>query len=70
MQDRLAKRLLRAEMVRAGVTYDELVRRLARRGQAGSSASLRNKLSRGTFTADFFLQCLLALEVKNLRLGD
>ncbi len=70
MQDRLAKRILRTEMVRAGVNYDALVQRLAERGHRETSASLRNKLSRGAFTADFFLQCLHALEVKKLELTD
>ena len=70
MQDQLAKRILRSEMILAGVTYGELVRRLANRGRHESSASLRNKFSRGSFTADFFLHCLLALEVKSIRLSD
>lgn len=68
MQDGEAKRMLRAEMVRRGVSYDDLVARLAEAGVKETSASLRNKVSRGSFTADFFLQALSALGVTKLHL--
>ncbi len=63
-----AKRLLRAEMARNGVTYEELAIRLAAIGIADNSPNLRNKVSRGTFTAAFLLQCMKALGSRNLRL--
>lgn len=69
-EDERAKRIIRAEMVRADVSYVELADRLSAAGQIATVASLRNKLSRGTFTAEFFLQCLEALGVKTLRLED
>lgn len=65
-----AKRILRAEMALHAVTYEILSARLGEIGVKETNASLRNKLSRGSFTADFFLQCLSALEVKTLRLVD
>ena len=63
-----AKRILRAEMVRRNVSYDELSDRLAKMGIALSEKALRSKVSRGAFTADVFLQCLEALGVETLRL--
>ena len=63
-----AKGLLRAEMARGGVTYAQLVDRLAAIGIDENERNLRNKVSRGKFTAGFLLQCLAALGVKELRM--
>lgn len=63
-----AKRLLRAEMARQGVTYDDLARRLEVVGITDNPPNLRNKVSRGTFTAAFLLQCMEAIGCKTLRL--
>lgn len=64
----MAKAMLRAEMVRRGVSYKALVERLAAHDVVETEANLRNKISRGGFTAAFFLQCLYAMEVKNLQI--
>ena len=69
-RDDAAKRILRSEMVKSGLSYDDLAARLAPLGVEATPASLRNKLSRGRFTAEFFLQCLEAMGVKTLRLSD
>lgn len=63
-----AKRLLRAEMTRRGVSYDDLTEKLAVIGVRDTSANIRNKVARGKFSAAFFLQCLRALDVETLRL--
>jgi hypothetical protein len=63
-----AKGLLRAEMARGGVTYAQLVEKLAVIGVDDNERNLRNKVSRGKFTAGFFLQCLIALGCSSLRL--
>lgn len=63
-----SKRLLRAEMARRGVTYDELARRLEIIGIQDTVPNLRNKVSRGTFSAMFLLQCLEVLGCHTLRL--
>lgn len=63
-----AKALLRAEMARKSVTYGQLVERLHSIGVEENERNLRNKVSRGKFTAGFFLQCLTALDVDQLRL--
>lgn len=64
------KALLRAEMVKRGVSYAGLVEKLAAIGVRDSEANLRNKISRGGFTGAFLIQCLVAMGVSSLRLED
>lgn len=64
------KRLLRAEMTRRGVTYDQLAERLAEIGVEDSAVNLRNKVARGKFSATFLMQVLTALGCRSLRLDD
>jgi hypothetical protein len=64
------KGLLRAEMVKRGVNYKGLVEKLAAVGVKDSEANLRNKISRGGFTASFMVQCLKAMGATTLRLDD
>jgi hypothetical protein len=54
------KAILKAELKRRGLTYADLVERLAQQGVTETEANLRNKISRGAFTATFFMQCLIA----------
>ena len=49
-------------MARQNVTYEQLVERLAAIGVKEDERNLRNKISRGKFTAAFLLQCLKALD--------
>lgn len=60
--EELAKNILRAEMMRHGASYATLAEKLAAFGIADNELNLRNKVSRGRFTAVFLLQCLKALE--------
>ena len=57
----LAANLLKAELKRKGVTYAQLVDKLEEIGVDEKEVNVRNKLSRGKFTAAFFLQCLSAI---------
>jgi hypothetical protein len=53
---------LKAELKRAGVTYEELVVRLREHGHPDETvASIKNKLARGTFPATFLLATAAAL---------
>jgi Domain of unknown function (DUF6471) len=63
-----AKRLLRVEMARRGLTYDGLAEKLAAAGVGETPANLRNKVSRGKFTATFLLLCCEVMGVKTLDL--
>ncbi len=64
------KRLLRAEMTRRGVTYEDLAERLAAIGINDTAVNLRNKVARGRFSATFLVQCLLAMGARALRLSE
>jgi len=66
-EDRV-KRLLKAELKRKDVTYAQLVGKLADIGVMDSEPNIRNKISRGKFTAVFLVQCLEAIGTNELRL--
>lgn len=62
--------LLRSEMAKRRMKYPDLVKALDAIGVQDNERNLSNKIGRGTFSAGFFLQCLVAMEVKNLRLDE
>jgi hypothetical protein len=64
------KGMLRAEMARRQISYKGLVEKLAEQGVVETEANLRNKISRGGFTASFFVLCLVAIGCHTLRLED
>lgn len=66
-EDRV-KGLLKAELKRRNVTYAELVGKLADIGVMDTEPNIRNKISRGKFTAVFLVQCLTAIGASDLRL--
>lgn len=66
-EDRV-KGLLKAELKRKGVTYAQLVGLLADQGVMDSEPNIRNKISRGKFTAVFLVQCLTAIGTNEIRL--
>ena len=68
--EELAKNILKSELKRKGVTYAQLVDKLAAIGVVDSERNLNNKISRGGFTAAFLFQCLLAIGCKSLQLVD
>lgn len=63
-----AANILKAELKRKGVTYAQLVEKLAEMGIDEKEVNVRNKLSRGKFTAAFFLQCLEAIGAAEIHL--
>jgi hypothetical protein len=65
----LAANLLKAELKRKGVTYAQLVEKLAAIGVDEKEVNIRNKLSRGKFTAAFFIQCFSAIGSNVVHLG-
>ncbi|MDH6147052.1 MULTISPECIES: DUF6471 domain-containing protein [Paraburkholderia] len=64
------KGLLKAELKRRDVTYNQLAEKLVAIGVAESPENIANKLSRGRFSAVFLLQCLEAIGCSTLRLVD
>ena len=65
-----AKRLLRTEMVRRGVSYELLSERLGTAGMPDTPVNLRNKVSRGKFTAAFFLAACEVMGAEVVRLAE
>jgi hypothetical protein len=65
-----ASRYLKAELKRADVTYEELAKRLNAKGWGETTASITNKLARGTFAATFFLAALEVIEKSGVNLED
>lgn len=65
-----AKRLVKAELKRADVTYEVLADRLTEMGVPETKASVSNKISRGGFPASFFLAAMKAIGRDVVRLDD
>ena len=63
-----AKGLLKSELKRRNLTYQQLVDKLEESGIKEDEHNLRNKIARGKFTAAFLLACLDAIGVSDLRL--
>lgn len=64
-----AKRLLKAELKRHGISYKVLAAKLAEIGVEETSASIASKLYRGKYPMSFFLQCMKVLEIKTVTLA-
>ena len=58
-----AANILKAELKRQGVTYADLAERIG-----DKEVNIRNKLSRGKFSAAFFIECLCSVGVSDIRL--
>jgi hypothetical protein len=61
-----ARRILKAEMARRGMTYQELAGLLQRSGISETERSIGNKMSRGTFQFTFVLQCTTVLGINDI----
>jgi hypothetical protein len=65
-----AAKLLKAELVRAGVGYDELIVKLKEIDVEESYKGIASKVNRGTFSFAFFMQCMKALGRNTVRFED
>ena len=63
-----ASNILKAQLKLKGVSYAQLSELLAGIGVEENEKNIANKISRGVFTLAFFLQCMAAIEVTDLRL--
>ena len=68
--DDKAKRLLKSELVKRGVTNADLVTLLNEIGIEETKASIDSKISRGSFSATFLLQSLSAIGCRKLEIED
>lgn len=64
------KRIIKSEMIKRDITQQGLTEFLNHMGISETKISVNNKLTRGMFSAIFFLQCLKAMGVKQLSLDD
>lgn len=64
----VASLMIKTELKWRNWTYADLARALAEIGVEESEASIRNKLSRGTFPATFLIQCLGAMKMAYISL--
>jgi hypothetical protein len=65
-----ATNILKAEITRRGLSYDELQEKLAIIGVEETANSLNVKINRGSFSFLFFLQVMQAIGAKTLMLED
>jgi hypothetical protein len=64
------KGLLKAELKRRDLSYADLADKLATIGINDNERNISNKISRGTFSATFFVQCMAAMGVKTIHIDE
>ncbi len=64
-----AKRVLKSQLARAGVSYKVLVARLEQMGIPDNEHAVASRISRGKFSFVFFMQCMAAINVTDVRLS-
>ena len=57
----LVKGMLKAEIKRRNMTYEQVAAKLADIGVSENAQNIRTKISRGGFSAVFFVQCPKAI---------
>lgn len=62
------KRILKSELKRKGLSYHDLAVLLKEIGVRESEPNIRNKMSRGKFSAVFMIQCLEAIGTSQMRI--
>jgi Domain of unknown function (DUF6471) len=66
--EKKATNLLKAELARVGLNYEELSNALAKIGIEKTPQNLNKTINLGKFGFDFFLQCAQAIGLKELRI--
>ena len=68
--DDLPKNIIKSELKRKGLKVKDLIKLLKEYGEDLTELAFNNKMSRGGFSAVFFMKCMKALEVNIVRLGE
>ena len=63
------KGMLKAELKRRDISYRDLAEKLEAIGVKDSERNISNKISRGSFTAVFFVQCMEAIGCDTVHLN-
>lgn len=66
----VVQRLLKSEMSRRGVKYQDLSARLSSIGINQSADNLRNKINKGILGADLLLQIMYVLKMRHISCED
>jgi hypothetical protein len=64
------KRILKSELVKRGVTTEDLTVLLNQNGLTESKSSVDSKISRGTFSASFFMKCLYVIGCTKIEIEE
>lgn len=64
------KRILKSELIKRGITNQDLALRLSEIGVFETKASIDSKISRGTFSACFFFQCLTVIGCHKIEIDN
>jgi hypothetical protein len=60
--------LLKSELVKNNIGYGELIQKLKALGVEETYSGISNKINRGKYSMAFFLQCMEAINVDQIRL--
>ncbi len=64
------KRLLKSELIKRAVSNADLAQLLSESGVEETKASIDSKISRGTFSASFFVQCLAVIGCSKIEIEE
>ena len=64
------KRILKSELVKRGVSTEDLSVLLNEIGVEETKSSIDSKISRGTFSASFFMQSMYVIGCKKIEIED
>lgn len=65
-----ATNILKAELIKRGISYEDLQEKLAKIGVEETAANINVKINRGTFKFTFFLQVMKAIGANILRIDE
>jgi hypothetical protein len=66
----LVQRLLKTELSKKGIKYQDLSDKLSAVGVDQSADNLRNKINKGILGADLLLQIIFVLNIKQIKYED
>jgi len=64
------KRLLKSELIKRGISHADLALMLKEIGVEETKGSIDSKISRGSFSASFFLQCLSVIGCNKIEIEE
>lgn len=64
------KRLLKSELIKRAISNADLALRLSDSGVEETKASIDSKISRGTFSASFFIQCMSVIGCNKIEIEE